>query len=224
MNRADMLSALTLAALAYKDIQPINLDEPLLAVDNITSGVQYFLRRTGDTLTISFRGSNEDEDWKTNLNFHKKTVPYGNHGSPIRVHRGFLEAYKSRGVRDRLHRVMTPDIRQVRITGHSYGAALAVLCAVDLEYNFADRDYEVFLFGCPRVGNGAFARSYNKRLFKTLRVENGNDIVTKVPFAFMGFRHVGARVPIGAPRLPLLFSFLAHYPTAYLKNLLSHGP
>jgi hypothetical protein len=34
------------------------------------------------------------------------------------------------------------------------------------------------------VGNRAFAKSYNRRVFKTLRVENGNDIVTRVPPAF----------------------------------------
>lgn len=88
--------------------------------------------------------------------------------------------------------------------------ALAVLCAVDLQYNFPSKDCEVILFGCPRVGNRAFQRSYNQRVFKTLRVENGNDIVTKIPLALWGFRHVGIPIRIGTPRC---FGPCVHWPS-----------
>ena len=96
---------------------------------------------------------------------------------------------------------------------------MAVLCAIDLQYHFPDRDYEVALFGCPRVGNRAFQKSYNKRIYKTLRVENGNDIVTKVPPALWGFRHVGIRIPVGAPRLPGVVSLNEHRPQYYIASL-----
>lgn len=105
------------------------------------------------------------------------------------------------------------------MAGHSYGAALAVLCALDLEYHYPHRDFEVFLFGCPRVGNRAFRKSYNKRVFKTLRVENGNDIVTKVPPTIWGYRHVGVKVHIGVPRLFGMISFNQHRPQYYAASL-----
>ena len=108
---------------------------------------------------------------------------------------------------------------KITVTGHSLGAALAVLCAIDLQYNFENHDIEVYLFGCPRVGNAAFAKSYNKRIFKTLRVSNGNDIVTKIPPAILGFRHVGTEIHIGRLRLPHIFSFNQHRPQNYYRNL-----
>ena len=82
------------------------------------------------------------------------------------------------------------------MTGHSYGAALAILCAVDLEYNYPFKDYEVIVFGCPRVGNKAFKDSYNLRIFKTLRVETRNDFITKLPFKFLGYEHVGSAIKL----------------------------
>lgn len=107
----------------------------------------------------------------------------------------------------------------MNVMGHSYGAALAVLCAVDLEYNFPRKDYEVFLFGCPRIGNRAFKKSYNKRVFKTFRVDNSNDIITKIPFALWGYRHVGIKIHIGIPRILGVVSFNDHRPQKYYTNL-----
>ena len=215
----DVIQALQLSALAYKDIQPVFPDGQLTVINDPVSEVQCYLRKSGNVLSITFRGSNSEKDWKTNLTFWKKTIPYGNTASPIRVHTGFLKAYKTPAVRGKIHSMITDDIFQIRITGHSHGAALAILCGVDLEYNFPARDYEVIVFGAPRIGNRAFATSYNKRVFKTLRVENGNDIVTKVPFAAWGYRHVGIPIHTGAPRIPGVFSCEDHRPQSYYSHL-----
>ena len=83
--------------------------------------------------------------------FWKKCIPYGNTCSKVRVHTGFLNAYKSKQVRNRLLNMVTPEIRRIHICGHSYGAALSVLCAVDLQYNFPDRDIEVIVFGLSLI-------------------------------------------------------------------------
>ena len=141
----------------------------------------------------------------------------GNTDTKIRVHSGFLKGYKS--VRDTLHGKIPRDSCRIRITGHSLGAALALLCAVDIQYNFKNADIEVFLFGCPRVGNKAFVRSYNKRVFKTLRVTNGNDIVTKLPPVIFGYHHAGINIHTGMLSLPFAFSFEEHRPENYYKSL-----
>ena len=218
MMAYELLEAMELSADAYRKVQPYVPGCSLKVIDDRETDVQCYLRKRDDCLFITFRGSNSGKDWKTNLTFRRKSIPYGNTASKIRVHSGFLEAYKyaARGV---INSNITDDVHQVKICGHSQGAALAILCAVDLEYNFPDRDYEVMLFGSPRVGNRAFRDSYNKRVFETMRVENGNDIVTKIPWVCMGYRHVGMRIPIGKPRIPGLISFKAHYPQAYYKNL-----
>lgn len=220
MHMSDIIKAMELSAAAYHDVQPSFSADSLFVIDDSKTDVQCYLRKCGARLSITFRGSTTHKDWKTNLTFRRKTIPYGNISSKIRVHSGFLEIYKAPNVRASIHNMISKDIQQVKISGHSQGAALAILCGVDLEYNFPDKDYEVVLFGAPRVGNRAFRESYNKRLFKTLRVENGNDIITKLPFVWMGYRHVGIEIHIGSPRIPCLVTHKSHYPQSYYKNIL----
>ena len=220
LDHKETLELLTCSAIAYQQIQPRQEGIRLVVIDDRPTDVQCYLRFYGRKLLITFRGTNSCKDWMHDFAFWKKCIPYGNTQSPIRVHTGFLNAYKSKGVRGEIHKLITDDIESVTVTGHSYGAALSVLCAVDLQYNFPDKHVQAAVFGCPRVGNKAFASSYNKRVFLTLRVENGNDIVTKVPFAFLGFRHVGIRVHCGTKRLPLVLNPLDHYPQRYYQNLL----
>lgn len=222
LNRQKIVHSMELSALAYKDVQPGCC---YTLIDSPESDVQCFLRKREDTLYITFRGSNSAKDWKNNLTFWKKTIPYDNTESKIRVHSGFINAYKAPDVRYAILSALKPGIRCIRISGHSQGAALALLCAVDIEYNFPHLDIEAVVFGCPRIGNHAFKSSYNKRVVKTVRVENGNDIVTKVPFALWGYRHVGAKLRVGSPRIPLCFSLLDHYPYKYYSALLTeHMP
>ena len=74
----------------------------MTVIDDDQTGVQCYIRKTEDLLDITFRGSNSAKDWRHNLMFWKKCIPYGNTCSKIRVHTGFLNAYKSKQVRNRL--------------------------------------------------------------------------------------------------------------------------
>ncbi len=219
LDKCQIMQSFDYAVAAYRDVQPYSQHTSVIIVNDPIFDVQYCMRRQGDVLTITFRGTDSPKNWVIDFAFWKQSIPYGNTASKIRVHAGFLNAYKSVHVRDQILKAITDDIHYVRINGHSMGAALSVLCAVDIEYNCPGKDIEVILFGCPRVGNKAFKRSYNKRVHKTMRVENGNDIVTKVPFAIMGFRHVGARLHIGSVRIPGLASIDDHYPHQYYSSL-----
>ncbi|MDR2514271.1 MAG: lipase family protein [Christensenellaceae bacterium] len=221
MDSRQIIAAMELSAAAYRDIQPLVAEEKLAEINSETTGVQCFLRRRGDLLKVTFRGTDSMRDWRTDFKFWRRTIPYDNQATKIRVHTGFINAYKAQGVRDVIQAAVAEGVRRISIAGHSYGAALAVLCAVDLEYNFPNRDLEVFLFGCPRVGNRAFQESYDRRVFKTLRIENGNDIVTHVPLALWGYRHVGSKLHVGKPRLPFILSVKAHHPNAYYAAILN---
>ena len=223
VEKAMLVRMMELAGMSYSASNP-PLGGVIQVIDDGPTGVQCVLRRWGTRLSVVFRGSDALIDWAHNLRFCKKVIPYGNTASPIRVHGGFLDAYKAPQIRLAIRRAVTADIRQVDLTGHSYGAALALLCAVDLQYHFPTLDYTVALFGCPRVGNRAFRASYDRRVFKTVRVEYGNDIVTRLPFAWMGFRHVGARLHLGPPRLPFFPSLDDHRPQRYLAALLARLP
>lgn len=194
-----IIKMLEYCGMSYCDVQPILKNQELIFINDKDTDVQCFVRIERSSLSIVFRGSDSPKDWKTDFKFWQTTVPYGNKHSDIRVHSGFINAYKSKNVRDKIHKIVRENsVEKIILSGHSYGAALAVLCAVDLQYNFPNKDYEVVVFGCPRVGNNAFQKSYNLRLFKTIRVEHKKDIITKIPFVLMGYRHVGAKIQLGS--------------------------
>ncbi|MGN1043563.1 MAG: hypothetical protein ACI4PR_02010 [Acutalibacteraceae bacterium] len=197
MNKSKILKMLEYCGMAYSDFHPVDEESKLVIIDDKKTDVQGFIKIKDDSATIVFRGSDSCKDWHTNFKFWKAVVPYGNYHSKIKVHSGFLSTYKSKNVRGKIHNIIKKhNIQNISVTGHSYGAALAILCAVDLEYNYPFKDYEVVVFGCPRVGNKAFRDSYNLRIFKTLRIETMNDFITKLPFKFLGYEHVGSVIKL----------------------------
>ncbi len=108
-------------------------------------------------------------------------------------HRGFDQAYKNVAdfVKDTVRQLGNIPLY---ITGHSLGAAIAVIATQDLdcESRPARRDGDnlaaCYTFGCPRVGNAEFDQSVKAPVY---RVVNAADGVTRVPFFFMGRIHVG---------------------------------
>ncbi len=71
--------------------------------------------------------------------------------------------------------------RDLWITGHSLGAALATLLAASLD-GPGPRIQGVYLFGSPRVGDDPFVQAYNRRYARiTYRISNTSDVVTSVP-------------------------------------------
>ena len=224
MTKIEIMKAFELSAAAYKDIQPFSSHTCTTMINNPKLSVECFLRRQGQILRITFRGTDSPENWKNDFRIWEKRIPYNNRGPEIKVHRGFLNSYKSAGIRDKILGAIDNDVKYIKICGHSLGAALSLLCAFDVSDNFPDRDLEVIVFGCPRVGNRAFAKTYNSSVPKTLRVENGNDIITKIPFPllnpFLNFRHVGAKMNIGKLKIPLVYSAFDHTIQNYYSSLL----
>jgi hypothetical protein len=98
------------------------------------------------------------------------------------VHSGFRKALESilPGIEEWVGR---RQINNLVIAGHSLGAALATLLAGKLTHA------ELVTFGSPRVGNEAFARSFDGRAMR--RYVNCIDIVTSLPIA--PYVHLGGR-------------------------------
>jgi hypothetical protein len=78
--------------------------------------------------------------------------------------------------------------KDVTLTGHSLGAALATLAAYDLGATYTIQD--VYNFGSPRVGNPAFASAYNAKFSNHWRVTHYKDPVPHGPTLSMGFYHI----------------------------------
>jgi len=83
--------------------------------------------------------------------------------------------------------------KRVYVTGHSLGAALAVLCAMDLHFMGINVS-KVYTYGCPRVGNSAFADAFQLYFGDSWRLTHWRDVVPHLPLVAMGFWHVAREV------------------------------
>lgn len=217
------MKMLDYAALAYSDC-PQSGRLPWLHFESSPNGVQFLIGRNPfeRQTVISFRGTDSLQDLLTDLRFWKKHIPYDSmsRSSKIRVHSGFCRAYQHPRVRDFILKFLHGSSDKILVVGHSYGAALAMLCALDIQYNYPHREIEAAVFGCPRIGNSNFRESYNRRVQRTIRFENGNDLVTKIPPWLFGFRHAGAELHIGFMRLFGVYAGSDHALENYKKSLM----
>ncbi|HIF51158.1 MAG TPA: lipase family protein [Thiotrichaceae bacterium] len=159
--------------------------ESLGYIDNKDTSTQVaILKIISDTpaLVIVFRGTDEIEDWHTNI--HAYQTSFNNTG---KVHAGFKKAYLS--IRSELFNYLKNYNIPIFITGHSLGAALATLASSEICNN--NNFDSCYTFGSPRVGNPAFSNSIN--CAQIYRVINNCDIVTAVPldFSVIKYIHVG---------------------------------
>ena len=151
---------------------------------------QCYVANNDQFAIIAFRGS---EIWKRKgkFNFNKifadlkadvdiRLTDWPGGG---KVHRGFKEALDE----------VWPDLSayikrlddkgcKIWITGHSLGAALAILAAD--RYGKAQG---VYTFGSPRVGDGAFKKNFEVEAY---RFVNNKDLATRVPPGGR-YKHVG---------------------------------
>jgi predicted lipase len=152
----------------------------------------------GNTFVVAFRGSEETgaADWITDLKFIQDVFPYAKGDQSIKVHYGFNQAYQS--VRETVIRIVKEQTKYDRVmyVGHSLGAALAKMCALDTAYNVPGKTIYCYTYGAPKVGNAAFAKAYNERVPNTFRFVNGSDIVPSIPLG--DYEHVGQLCSIGA--------------------------
>ncbi|HEX5374368.1 MAG TPA: lipase family protein [Aquabacterium sp.] len=138
---------------------------------------------------LVFRGTEQDpRDLITDLDVGLATLSRRSVG----VHRGFQRALDSiwPNIEARLRTLTCP----VFYTGHSLGAAMAILAAV----RRAPR--AVYAFGAPRVGNALFAAQTTDLTIH--RVVHGADLVTALPPTLLGYRHVGSRHLLPAQTIP----------------------
>jgi triacylglycerol lipase len=129
-------------------------------------------------------------NWITDFNVGLR-FRFNERVTPPLLHRGFETAFKS--VASDVTRVLASrGETPVLVTGHSMGAALAVIAADHLLSEQNLRATAVYGFGVPRVGDQDFASRYNETLGSTTyRLVHGSDIVGSVPPSSFGFRHVG---------------------------------
>ena len=155
----------------------------------------FYAEKQGSTLYLYFQCSNGAEDWMNNLDFPVKALRTSG-GSFLFAHRGFLRVFDA--VLPRVREAASdPSVRGAISVGYSHGAALAVLCHGYLWQTFPRlrESLRGYGFGCPRVLWGRIPRRECWEAFTVIR--NLNDVVTHVPPALLGYRHVGRLLEIG---------------------------
>ncbi|CAD6271122.1 unnamed protein product [Miscanthus lutarioriparius] len=113
----------------------------------------------------------------------------------------------------RLMALYNDEVTSITVTGHSLGASLATLNAVDLAANGVNAPpagssqppcpVTAFVFASPRVGDGNFKRALASFPdLRALHVKNAGDIVPTYPP--LGYVDVAVQLPIATWRSPYL--------------------
>ncbi|MDT8861312.1 lipase family protein [Alkalihalobacillus sp. MEB130] len=136
-----------------------------------------FILESKKSVIIAFRGTDSNPDWMVDAEVAQVPFPYTK--ETCHVHEGFSAIYQScrDDIMDTLENI--PLKKQIYVTGHSLGAALATLCSMDL----TTHGYHVTLynFASPRVGDPLFAQQFNEKIEESYRFVNIYDIVPLLP-------------------------------------------
>ena len=174
----------------------------------------YCTEKVDGTLFIYFEWSNGATDWKNNFDFPAK--PYREMKNKWYAHRGFLKVWKV--IEPHLQeQINDKSIREFIIAGYSHGAAIALLCYEYCKFNRPDAVTTGYGYGAPRVVWGFLRKAVKNRLAGFMVIRNGNDIVTRVPPVWLGYRHAGKVLHIG--RGKGYNAIEAHYSENYIKEL-----
>lgn len=132
------------------------------------------------TIYVAYRGSESIQNWIDNLDAILTDYPYCD---GCDVHKGFYSAQQDcyDGVLSEVKKLQSQfPSYTVMTTGHSLGAALALLTALELK-NSGIQNVELFNFGSPRVGDTSFSEYASSSLSHHSRVTHHKDMVVHVP-------------------------------------------
>jgi len=189
MFRFDDEKSATLVATANVSAQssPSGLDEFLISFGGTNSAGGY-----GQVQQIISDASIASH----NLEYRGKDLGY--------VHEGFWNSVAA--FVDPIHELVKREIppsKIVTVTGHSLGAAQAVIFANFLSIWHSDYNIKLYTFGTPRVGSPKFVQGMDGQTnIEKIRFVNQNDIVTMIPTSL----GVGRSVLHAGPQVTLAHS------------------
>ena len=172
-----------LAGIAYLDEKPAKPKYKKLGyaghnfIEN--DGAQCHAIWNDEEIVLCFRGTepNEFSDILADLNAWPDKAQVGG-----RVHNGFQNELEKIW-EDIIEILEVNKDKELYITGHSLGGAMATIAASRLK----DEIEALYTYGSPRVGTRKFVKSFSN--VEHYRHVNNNDVVTSIPLALMGYVH-----------------------------------
>jgi triacylglycerol lipase len=150
-------------------------------------GSQAFRFRNADDCVVACRGTepNEWNDLRADANAAMAVA-----GTLGKVHSGFNGEVDD--LWPMLEELLHDNELAVWFCGHSLGGAMATICASRCILSpIKSNPEELHTFGSPRVGCKRYVRQPGLRHYRWV---HNNDIVTRVPPAWMGYRHGGREI------------------------------
>lgn len=146
---------------------------------------------------IVFRGTQRTVEWVLNINavyaINDRKVASMSYGT---IHPGFSAIYSDISAQTlEAAKKLNPSV-PCYLSGHSLGAAIATLAAIDIAVNIPrlQKQVQLYTYASPRVGDRTFAREHNRIVPNSYRVVNLADAITLVPFTVFfktEYVHVG---------------------------------
>ena len=174
--------------IAYLSVEECNIAAGMLGfVDGKffnTDGAQAYWFQTEWDSVIVFRGT-EPREWNDiSADIDALTAVAETVG---KVHRGFKREVDQ--VWPYLEEELVNNEKPMWFCGHSLGGAMATICAGRATLSHIPGETEeLYTYGSPRVGCN---RYINHVKLKHYRWVNNNDIVTRMPPSWLGYRHGG---------------------------------
>lgn len=152
---------------------------------------QAYVFSTQDDCVIVFRGTEPDDINDIKAGVDAVLVVAETIG---RVHRGFKREVDR--LWEPLEKILQNKQKPLWFTGHSLGGAMATISAGRCVLSPIPSVPEgLFTFGSPRIGNRRFV---NFVKLNHLRWVNNNDVVTRLPPRWLGYRHAGVEYYLNA--------------------------
>lgn len=154
-------------------------------------------------VVLAIRGTSSRRDWLGNLDAVPVSyVPISaSEGcDDCRVHKGFSNFLRTKCadiINTALRAMMRHADYQLVVTGHSLGAALALLAGI--EFELMGLEPLVVAFASPRVGNRAFGRWVDATVFKSAQVLTGIGDTGRIDAGYIRVIHEGDFVPMLPP-------------------------
>ena len=156
-----------------------------------------FIATSGENIFLVFRGTATIEEWIKDAEFFKE--PYTFVENAGNTEEGFTKIYST------IHNSIVDNINELSnsgsfttlfVTGHSLGAALAILSVPEVIKNTSFTQPIMYNFAGPRVGDSTFKNLYDSLIDTSWRVVNTNDLVPHLPPEFLNYIHVNTEMPI----------------------------